>query len=223
MSTAPPKLLSLVLVPAVISLLVTVLRVVGELNGWSVTLVGTRRGGGEGGLLAIVWLIPVFGLWFGLRLQRGGAGGERPGRALLLGVAAFALLVAGMAGLTAAGLIVFPNEEQPTEPRGAPYMLAALVAATIVSFVAWRRAAFVLLIYAALARLPVIVVTWLAVARGWDTHYGKTAPGFVAPPEGELLVNLLMPQITFWPAITVILGTIMACVGALLAGGARRG
>jgi hypothetical protein len=218
MQTAPPRLLSLVLVPALITLLVTVLRLVGELNGWGTTLVGTKRGGGEGGLIAITWLMFLFGFWFGIRLQRGGAGVASRGRALLLSLAAIGVLMGCMAGLAAAGLTEFPNEEKPVVPHGAPYLFAALVLATAVSFFAWRRVALTLLVYSVLARIPVVVITWLAVQRNWDTHYAKLAPGFVPPPHDELFVNLMMPQITFWPAATVITGTVMACLGAMLAG-----
>jgi hypothetical protein len=218
METAPPRVLALVLVPALATLVVTLLRLVGELNGWGPLLVGTRRGGGEGGLIAITWLMFVFGFWFGIRLQRGGAGVANRGRALLLSLGAVVVLMGCMAGLSAAGLIEFPNEEKPVVPHGAPYLLTALVLATAVSFLAWRRAAFTLLAYAVLARIPVVVVTWLAVERDWDTHYAKLAPGFVAPPREELFFNLMMPQITFWPAATVITGTVMACLGALIAG-----
>lgn len=217
-----PRVLSLVLVPALITLVVTILRLVGELADWSPLWVGSKRGGGEGGLLAITWLMLVFGFWFGIRLQRSGAGVRKRGKALLLSLAAAALLVACMAGLGAAGLIEFPNEEKPVVPHGAPYLLGALVLATAVSFVAWRQAAVTLLVYALLARIPVVVVTWLAVDRGWDTHYAKLAPGFVAPPQDELFLNLLMPQVTFWPAATVITGTVMACLGAMLAGGRQQ-
>src|SRR5262247_256109 len=101
MPTSSVRVLPLVLVPALITLLVTVLRVVGELQNWGPTLVGSKRGGGEGGLIAITWLMFVFGAWFGFRLQRGGAGVERRGRALLLSLAAIGVLMACMAGLGA--------------------------------------------------------------------------------------------------------------------------
>ena len=51
----------LVLIPAVITLGVTVLRLLGELQGWSKLLFNTQPGGG-GGLVGIVWLVPVLGV-----------------------------------------------------------------------------------------------------------------------------------------------------------------
>ena len=62
----------LVLVPAAITLGVTLLRLVGELLDWSPLLFNKEAGGG-GALVGIAWLVPVFGAWFGWRLARAGA------------------------------------------------------------------------------------------------------------------------------------------------------
>ena len=53
--------------PAVITLAVTLLRLVGELQGWS-PLLFNREAGGGGALVGISWLVPVFGAWFGWKL-----------------------------------------------------------------------------------------------------------------------------------------------------------
>ena len=58
----------LVLWPALLSLAVTLLRLVGELRGWSPEYWSRLPGGGLSPL-GIVWLIPVFGFYFGWRLQ----------------------------------------------------------------------------------------------------------------------------------------------------------
>ena len=62
----------LILVPAVITLAVTLLRLVGELQGWSPALFSRAAGGGR--LVGISWLVPVFGAWFGWKLARAGSG-----------------------------------------------------------------------------------------------------------------------------------------------------
>ena len=221
MSGKAPRTLSLVLVPALITLVVTVLRLYGELHDWPELWVGTREGGGGGGVLSITILALVFGAWFGWRLQRSGAGVASPKRALLLSLVAFGVFVGCMAGLGAAGLIVFPDKEHPVAPHGAPYMFAAVLLTTAVSFVAFRRAALTLFVYGILARIPVIVVTWIAVEKGWATHYSTMAEGFITPPHDELFFNLLMPQVMFWPFFTVFAGTVTASIGALLAGKPR--
>src|SRR6266496_3738345 len=64
----------LILVPALITLAVTLLRLVGELMHWSTRLFNPAAGGG-GALVGIAWLVPFAGLYFALRLA---LAGERP-------------------------------------------------------------------------------------------------------------------------------------------------
>ena len=70
----------LILVPAVVTLVVTLLRLVGELQNWSPALFSRAPGGG-GSLVGISWLVPIFGAWFGWVLARSG---ERPGASAAL-------------------------------------------------------------------------------------------------------------------------------------------
>src|SRR5688572_9442456 len=92
-----PSVGRLILVPALITLGVTLLRLTGELLGWSPLLVN-RAPGGPGALIGIVWLVPVFGFWFGLRLARAAAPagvGRVAGYDLLAVLAGAALSAAG--------------------------------------------------------------------------------------------------------------------------------
>src|SRR5215472_9880861 len=57
----------LILVPAIVSLAVTLLRLVGELEHWSKTYFNTGVGGG-GAIIVITWLAPIFGIYFAIRL-----------------------------------------------------------------------------------------------------------------------------------------------------------
>ena len=65
----------LILVPAVITFAVTLLRLVGELQGWSPRLFSKAAGGG-GAIVGISWLVVIFGAWFGWKLAKAG---QRPG------------------------------------------------------------------------------------------------------------------------------------------------
>jgi hypothetical protein len=56
-----PRLGRLLLVPALITLAVTVVRLVGELMRWNPTFF-SREAGGAGAIVGIVWLVPVFGV-----------------------------------------------------------------------------------------------------------------------------------------------------------------
>src|SRR5689334_10425159 len=85
----------LILVPAVITLAVTLLRLLGELMHWSTTLFNPAPGGG-GAVIGIAWLVPIFGIYFALKVA---GSGERPagvGPAIGYAFLGFALLpVAG--------------------------------------------------------------------------------------------------------------------------------
>src|SRR5688500_7108349 len=85
----------LILVPALITLAVTALRLTGELLRWNPTFF-SREAGGAGAMLGIVWLVPVFGIYFARKLV---AAGERPtsaGRALGMAFLGLALVPAAI-------------------------------------------------------------------------------------------------------------------------------
>src|SRR5262245_9087042 len=66
-----------VVIPVLITLAVPVLRLVGERNHWSPTLFNDAPGG-QMALIGIVWLVPIFGIYFALKLVRIGLVPERP-------------------------------------------------------------------------------------------------------------------------------------------------
>jgi hypothetical protein len=59
--------MKLILVPSLITLGVTILRVVGELRDWSPLFFGKEAGGG-GAIVGISWLPIFFGIYFALKL-----------------------------------------------------------------------------------------------------------------------------------------------------------
>src|SRR5258708_20890207 len=61
----------LILVPALITLGITLLRLTGELLEWSPAFFN-RTGGGFLSIVGIVWLVPVFGVYFAVPLGRPG-------------------------------------------------------------------------------------------------------------------------------------------------------
>ena len=87
----------LVMVPALIALAVTIARLVGELGGGPSALFNSEAGG-QGALVGIVWLIPIFGIYFAVKLARSGHAPESAGRVIgfsVLGlVAAIAMSIA---------------------------------------------------------------------------------------------------------------------------------
>lgn len=67
MSQEGPNYKKLILIPAIITLGITLLRLGGELLGLPAWL-ANKEAGGAGALLGIVWLAPIFGIYFVYRL-----------------------------------------------------------------------------------------------------------------------------------------------------------
>lgn len=219
MSKKPSKLPRLVLLTGGITLLVSVLRLVGQLWQWPATLVGSGEAGGGGALLGISWLLFVVGAWLGLHEQGTDKARARPGRTLLLAGLALIVAFGGVALCTKLDLLWFPDEEHPGEPRGMAWFVGAFGLGTLLSIVAWPRIGLAMLAYAALARLPVVAITWLALHFDWQgTHYTQIPAFFEQPAEADRFAFLASAQLTFWPMLTVLFGTASAAVAGLLRG-----
>jgi len=200
----------LILIPAVITLAVTLLRLVGELQNWSPALFNRAAGGG-GALVGIVWLVPVFGIYFALKLAGQGEGPGRILRALGLTLLALVLIPLAVAGATAAGL----------DPNGVPLLLTIAVTsvvAAVVAMSAWPELGRVLLAYGVTARIPVAVVMLVAILGDWGTHYDvPPTPDFPAmAPLAKWFWIGLVPQMTFWIAFTVVVGMLLGLIAAAL-------
>jgi hypothetical protein len=200
-----PPLLPLVLWPALLTVAVTLLRLVGELRGWSPQYFSRLPGGGLSPL-GISWLAPLVGFYFGWRLER--AGTRAPSPALGFGLPV-AVLLAGPLVATLAGWL-FKTSWTSNFVLWAVVSVAAAVAA----FVAWPVLGRLLLVYAYAARVPVAIVMAVAVWRGWGTHYDVPPPGFPAMPQLRRWLWIgLLPQTTIWVAWTTAVGAIGGGLG----------
>src|SRR5262245_35684966 len=185
-----------------LTLAITMLRVVGEVNRWNPTLFAREAGGG-GGLVGIGWLMPVCGFWFARSL---GSNGDAPlDRKRALGIGAIGLL--GVVASFVLGRFVLP-----VTIGTFVFVLVALAACATAAFAAWPALARVLFVYALLARVPTVAITVVAVANDWGTHYEKPAPG--SPPMAEVArtVVLCAAQLGIWIPLTLLTG---GFVGAL--------
>jgi hypothetical protein len=195
--------------PAVITLGVTLLRLAGELRGWSPDYFSRLPGGGLA-IVGITWLAPVVGAYFGWRLARAGVRSPAPLRLAVWSAAA--LLV---------GLLLGYGLERLLKPSWqATFALWAVVAlpVAVVSFFAWPALGRPLLVYGIAARLPVTLFMWLAIWRRWGTHYDAPPPGFPALlPVPRWLWTGLLPQTTIWIAFTLAVGLSGAALGVWLA------
>ena len=193
----------LILVPALITLGVTLLRLIGELKGWSPSLFNRSAGGG-GALVGIVWLIPIFGIYFALKLAHAGEGPVSVGKTLGFAALAFAVNTAALIG----SFKLFPSPVVQLGIFTVTSWLAILVARP-----GWPALWRVLLCYGFAARVPVLIIMWLAIFGGWDSHYAKPRPDFPAMgPWGLFFWTALLPQVSIWIYLTVVGGLLFGAL-----------
>jgi hypothetical protein len=204
----------LIKVPAIITLAVTVIRLVGELQHWPGLLFAPQSA-----IVGITWLAPMFGLYFAVRLVRTGQAPASTWRSL--GFAALGALVA-MAGMTLISRL----------PPAANFHwfllrfwgLSALAA--ILSSFAWRDLLRVQLAYAYAARVPVAIIMFFAIRGSWGTHYDVAPPniGFLNYFTKYLWIGFFA-QLVFWVGFTIVSGMLFGTITAAvmrLAGRAPR-
>ena len=197
----------LILVPGVITLLITLLRVTGELRDWSPALFNRSPGGG-GALVGITWLVLVFGVYFALKLTSDGNGPASIGRSI--GMAAVGLVVMIIGGFIAAA-------PQVNIPGKVVIGLLLFVAATALQFRTWPALSKALLAYGYAARIPVVIVTYFAIRGNWGTHYDALPPGFSETSFWTRFIQTaLVPQLIFWIAFTVVVGTLFGSIATAI-------
>lgn len=205
-----PSTWKLVKVPAIISLVVTLVRLVGELTELSPVLFSA-----DFALVGITWLVLVFGFYFGWRLARAGRAPEVPGRAMITMLVGIVVLV-----LLFLVLVGSPEEGETLNTNNFMIFMGAALLCSLTVLFAWPALFRVLLLYGLAARIPVILVTLLAVTFGWETHHVARQPGMSEMEGLELALSASLPQIGLWIPFTVLVGGLFGGFGALL--GRRR-
>ncbi len=198
----------LILVPAVITLAVTLLRLAGELLHWSKALFNPEAGG-PWSIVGIIWLAPLFGIYFALKLAKTEEAPASWWRAVgiaLLGVA----IIVGTTYLSVALHI------QRSFYGRLIYFWATYVLAALATFPGWPALFKTMLAYSVAARLPVAIVMFFAFRGKWGTHYDAPPPD--VPAGMALLPKYLwlgfVPQLTFWVGFTVVVGMLFGSLAA---------
>jgi hypothetical protein len=199
------SILRLVLVPGLITLAVTVLRLVGELERWPETWFNRTMGGS---LVGITWLAPVFGIYFALKLAHKGAGPKFFSRAIgfsLLGVL-IALCSPFLPGLLRIHLHFYGR---------LTYAWTLFAVAALLTWAGWPELFQTLLAYAYCARLPVAIIMFLAIRGSWGTHYDAVPPDLPALSFfAKYLWIGFIPQLVFWVTYTVLSGMLFGTFAA---------
>jgi hypothetical protein len=209
------SIVGLILVPALITLAITIVRLVGELEHWSPLLFSTKAGGGMA-IVGISWLPILFGPYFAWKLAGAGEGPGGYGKAIGMAILALVIVVGCLAW---AGTLF----KHPTLLLLVPFLLIAVAA--FIPGAGWGALNKTLLAYALSARIPVLVVMFLAMhgngGAGWGTHYDAVEETFAHLPFAlKYLYMAVLPQMTMWIAWTTIIGGLL---GSIVAGVGHRG
>jgi hypothetical protein len=197
----------LILVPSIITLAITALRLVGELQHWPTSLFNPAAGGG-GALIGISYLPPILGIYFARKLVNNGESPASAGKVILYAAIGFVVMLAGIA-MWAAPQINFPGK----------FIVGGvlLIASAVLQLPTWRKLFNVLGAYALAARIPVTILMFFAIKGNWGTHYDVAPPNF---PETDWFTKFIqigfMPQMFFWTAFTIITGALTAGITAAI-------
>ena len=215
-SHSGPNVKRLIMVPALIALAITIFRLVGELAGGSSALFNRAPGGG-GALVGIVWLVPIFGVYFAIKLVRQGFGPASEGK--VIGLAVAGLVIAGVTTFLVFALLGDPNVSVSFGGAIGQQLGIAIASLVIVLILrkGWPAFFQTMLSYAFASRIPVLTVMLIAMLGDWGTHYELGPPGY--PEMGFLtkfILIALFPQMTFWIMFTMVVGTLCGGIAAAL-------
>lgn len=202
------SILKLIFVPALISLAITIIRLIGELQHWPTALFNPTAGG-AGAIIGIVWLAPIFGIYFALKLSDAGEGPEDRGRAVRLAIVGLVLLIGG-------GALVGLKINIPMPIKVGVAILLLLMAVGF-QYASWPKLFKTLLAYGYAARIPVLIVMFFAIKGDWGTHY-DVAPTLSpdTPFWPKFFQIAFVPQMVLWIAFTIIIGMLTGSIAAAL-------
>ena len=205
-----PGTTQLILVPSIITLAITILRLVGELQHWPRPFFSTSAGGG-GAIIGISWLPFIFGPYFAIKLIGSGEGPSSKGKVIGFALLGFVLMVLGgiLANLPA---VQFPGKMLVG--------IVIMVCGGLLPLFAWPALFKTLIAYAYAARIPVAIIMYFAISANWGTHYDALPPTYSGPTElwPKYAFIGLVPQLFIWPAFTAIAGSLFGGIAALFAG-----
>ncbi|MBZ5537894.1 MAG: hypothetical protein LAO31_18215 [Acidobacteriia bacterium] len=210
-----PNSLKLILIPTLISVAMTLLRFSDELQHWSEKWFSTDTGGitpsGVSWVFGVTWLAFPFGIYFAWKLVP--AGEVHPHLAKSISCAALGLIIA------LGGLRFIP----PLVPIGFPRILIVIwlimVAGALIQFPGWPSLFKILLAYGVASRAVVVGVMFVAMRGNWGTHYDYVG----MPPQFQLgfwrgfFWLAFFPQLVFWVAFTILIGSVGGLFAAVLA------
>jgi len=198
----------LILIPSIITLVITILRLVGELQHWPAPWVSSAAGGGAA-IIGISWLPFIFGPYFAWKLAAAGDGPASSGKAIGMSAAGLAVFIVGSIGFG----IGLAKHMTPVVLLG----FALTLASAFVPRSGWRSFGNALVAYAFAARIPVLIVMYIAMSanggHGWGTHYDVAGPEFVVTSFAQKFIDLaVLPQMSLWIGWTAVIGGLFGTI-----------
>jgi hypothetical protein len=163
--------------------------------------------------VGISWLPIIFGPYFALKLA---GASDRPSSAgKAIGFAFLGLVLLFLGGWVAE--VSFAHH-----PNVALIGPLLMLASAFIPGIGWRSLGNTLVAYAFAARIPVLIVMFLAMrgngGLGWGTHYDVVGPTFAhASFARKFFYMAILPQMTLWVGWTVIVGSIIGVIIAAIA------
>ncbi len=202
------SIVQLILVPSLITLGITILRLEGELHHWGSPWFNSSAGGG-GAIIGISWLPIIFGPYFALKLAGSGEGTSSYGKAVGMTIGGLMVMVLG-------GFVLFKSGNSAV--LGILGFVLTLVAA-FVTRLGWRSLGRALIAYAFAARIPVLIVMFFAMRGGWGTHYDAVEARFAAAPLWtKFFYEAFLPQMMLWIGYTAVVGSLFGEIVAAIVG-----
>jgi hypothetical protein len=200
----------LILLPAVITLAITLLRLAGELAHWSPRFFSAAPGGGLA-IIGISWLPFLFGPYFAVKLTGSGQGAPSLWKAFGFALLGLVIAVAAIF-LGNAGKLKFPGK------LWVIYLLMVLGACVVV--LGWPALFKVLVAYGYAARIPVAIIMLFAMRGHWGTHYDALPSNYAGPASfiGKYMMMAFVPQMVLWIAFTVLVGAFVGTIVAAIVG-----
>ena len=198
----------LIFIPAVITLAITLLRLIGELQHWPTALFNPAPGG-AGAIIGISWLPFIFGIYFASKLTQTGEVPPNGGRSLGLSLVSVILFFAGA---------VMAISPQINFPGKVIVAIVLLLIALGLSYSAWPKLFKTMLAYGYAARIPVVILMYFAIRGNWGTHYDVVPPNFPAdtPFWPKYMQIAFVPQMVLWIAFTIVAGAMTGSITALI-------
>jgi len=212
--------LRLITVPAILTLAVTILRLIGELRHWPAKWFSPETGGihpsGVSWIIGITWLAAVFGAYFAVRLARAGQGPRSLGKPAVfaaLGILIFLAFRPAVEFIATSFDMHFPQ-----------YLIVLWfiwAVAGAIQYFGWPELFRVLLAYAYAARIPVAAVMLFAMLGNWGTHYDYV--GTQIPLDGlpRYLWLAFFPQLVAWVGFTITLGSVAGILAVYVIAASR--